>query len=394
MKTGERVPRGILATAAIALLALAAGYGIGSRTAGTIEVRTSVVTERLVEVATTVVPELRTVTATVPVTRIAIIDALGREVVFDRPPGRVVSLAPSITEILFSLGLGDRVVGVTSHCDYPPEVPTLVKAGKIAVIGGFWSPDLEKILALEPDLVVGSAGTPPHLRLKDSLEKAGIRVVYIRGTASVNKYDVYSDIRAVAKIFGVERLAEELIDKIERETRHVEGGIPKDKRPKVFFLLGPPAWGLYSVGGNTFIDWVIRTAGGANIAGRFSGWPLLDYEFILSQDPDVIIVSAMGANHTALAKEIGATPLAQTTAFKSGRVYLVDMEANDILVRPGPRLGSAVRLIAAILHPEVFGEVKIPVVYRVEEGSVSPSGYGLEVQPTVLAHSQTQVAVT
>lgn len=384
MTTRERVSRGVLLTVAVAVLALAIGYSIGSQTGNKTGARTVVVTERLVEVVTTTVPE----------SRIAVIDALGREIVFDRPPTRVVSLAPSITEILFSLGLGDRVVGVTSHCDHPPEVLTLVSMGRITVVGGFWNPDLEKILALEPDLVIGSSGTGPHLRLKDSLERAGVRVVYIRGNAAVDKYEVYSDIRTLAKIFGVERVAEELIGSMEEEISYVEKAASGGERPKVLFLLGPPAWGLYAAGGNTFIDWAIRAAGGANIAGRFSGWPLLDFEFVLSEDPNVIIVSAMGMNYTALAEEISGTPLAQTSAFRSGRVYLVDLEANNILIRPGPRLGLAVRLLAAILHPGSFGKVEVPVVYRIGEGAVGTSGYGPVIHPSGPTYSQAHIVGT
>lgn len=384
MTTRERVSRGVLLTVVVAVLALAIGYSIGSQTGDKTGARTVVVTERLVEVVTTTVPE----------SRIAVIDALGREIVFDRPPTRVVSLAPSITETLFALGLGDKVVGVTSHCDHPPEVLTLVSMGRIAVVGGFWNPDLEKIIALEPDLVIGSSGTGPHLRLKDSLERAGVRVVYIRGNAAVDKHEVYSDIRTLAKIFGVERVAEELIGSMEEEISYVEKATSGGERPKVLFLLGPPAWGLYAAGGNTFIDWAIRAAGGANIAGRFSGWPLLDFEFVLSEDPDVIVVSAMGMNYTALAEEISGTPLAQTSAFRSGRVYLVDLEANDILVRPGPRLGLAVRLLAAILHPGSFGKVEVPVVYRIGEGTVGTSGYGPVTQPSGPAYSQVHIVGT
>lgn len=384
MSSRERASRGILLAAVVALLALAIGYGIGSHTSGGTGTRTVVVTERLVEVVTTSVPEFR----------VAVIDALGREIVFERPPRRVVSLAPSITEILFSLGLGDMVVGVTSYCDYPPQVSALVSEGKIAVVGGFWNPDLEKILSLEPDLVVGSSGTGPHLRLKDSLERAGVRVVYIRGNAATDKYEVYSDIRTLAKIFGAERAAEELIRSMEEEIGRVEKAAAEGDRPKVLFLLGPPAWGLYAAGGNTFIDWAIRVAGGTNVAGRFSGWPLLDFEFVLSEDPDVIIVSAMGMDHTALAEEIGGTPLAQTSAFRSGRVYLVDQEANNVLVRPGPRLALAVRILASIFHPDSFGGVEIPVIHRVGEGTASASAHSTAIHPNAPAQAQADVAGT
>lgn len=366
-------------TVAIALAMLTAGAALGALAAGGAgTVRTVVTTERVAETITVPAIEERTVVVTERVTipvireRVSIIDALGRRVEFEHPPRRVVSLAPSITETLFALGLGGRVVGVTSHCNYPPEVPELVREGEIEIVGGFWTPDLEKILALEPDLVIGSAGTPPHLRLRESLEHAGVRVVYVHGTAAIDKHQVYADMRTLARIFGADAVAEDLIARIEGEVSRVEAAVPREGRPKVLVLLGPPAWGLWSAGSNTFIGWALRTAGGVNVAERFSGWPLLDYEFVLSQDPDVIIVSAMGADYTALIEEIRSTPLAETKAFRSGRIYVVDLEANDVLVRPGPRLGLAVRLLAAILYPELFGPVDIPVVYKMGEGTLSP----------------------
>lgn len=361
----------------VALVMLATGFGIGRSLTETKVVTETVAAMTMARVTTEYIVETVTAIA-VPEAKISVVDALGREVVFDKPPGRVVSLAPSITEILFSLGLQDRVVGVTSHCNYPPEVLQLVSKKEIAVIGGFWAPDLEKIVSLRPDLVIGSAGTPPHLQLKEPLEQAGIKVFYTR--VASDKYDVYSDIRALAKVFGVEKVVEELIDRIEVDIKSVERAVPEGGRPKVLVLLGPPGWGLYSAGGNTFMGWLIRTAGGINIAERFTGWPALDYEFILSQDPDVIIVSAMGLNYTTLVREINETPLTQTKAFKTGRVYLVDQEANDILVRPGPRLGVAVRLLASILFPDIFGPPKIPVVYRIEESTASVTSAGAVAQ--------------
>ncbi|MEM2207794.1 MAG: ABC transporter substrate-binding protein [Sulfolobales archaeon] len=371
--------RNVVLTLAVALIMLAAGLGVGTYlTGGTTATATITETKTISIVFTQRLSELTTVI--MPEVRISVVDALGREIVFDKPPTRVVSLAPSITEILFTLGLQDRVVGITSQCNYPMEAQQLVSKGKIAIIGGFWTPDLEKIISLGPDLVIGSAGTPPHLRLKESLEQLGIKVFYTR--AASDKYDVYSDIRALAKIFGVERVAEELINRIEADIMSVETAVPKDEQPKVLVLLGPPGWGLYSAGGNTFIGWLVRTAGGINIADKFTGWPALDYEFILSHDPDVIIVSAMGLNYTVLTKEISETPLAQTKAFRTGRIYLVDQEANDILVRPGPRLGVAVRVLASILFPDIFGPPKIPVVYRFEGGTTSIISAGTAIRPS------------
>ncbi|MCX8184960.1 MAG: ABC transporter substrate-binding protein [Sulfolobales archaeon] len=360
------ISRSALPMVLLALIVLAAGVGIGRLVAPVYVSETTTIT--LTAVVTRPVTEVVTRVTATPVTviheRISVVDSLGRALAFDKPPSRVISLAPSITEILFALGLSNRVIGVTSFCNYPPEVSKLVSEGKISVIGGFWNPDLEKILAAKPDLVIGSTGTGPHLRLKDQLEQAGVNVLYIRGSSAIDKHEVYSDITTVAKIFQIEKAAEELIARVEREISAVEAQIPKTGKPKVLVLLGPPSWGLYSAGGNTFIEWVLKTAGGVNIASKFSGWPQLDYEFIISQNPDVIIVSAHGIDHKALLKEIAESPLAATNAFKNGKIYLLDQEANDILMRPGPRLSQAVRVVASILYPDIFGAVDIPAVIK------------------------------
>ncbi|MEM0051478.1 MAG: ABC transporter substrate-binding protein [Sulfolobales archaeon] len=332
----------------IAVVALISGYALGLSTSR--EVYT-------VTITSTITKEVRVPTS--------IVDGLGREVVFEGVPSRVVSLAPSITETLFALGLGDRVVGVTSYCNYPPEVPKLVEEGKIAVIGGFWNPDPEKIITLKPDLIIGSAGTPPHIQLKDRFESLGLKIVYIYGSTR-NIYDLYRDVSLIAKIFNVEDRASKLVSSIQAEINNVTKKLQDVNvtKLKVLILLGPPSWGLISVGGDTFIDWVVSTAGGINIARKFSGWPRLDYEYIISQNPDVIIVSAMNMNYEEVINDMRKTLLIETKAFKEGRVYLLDKEADDILMRFGPRVGKAVQLIAKILYPELFGEPDIPVVYK------------------------------
>lgn len=323
---------------------------------------TSVTTYIPVTTYTTII-RIETVTKLGP---ISVVDALGRIILFEEKPKRVVSLAPSITEILFALGLGDKIVGVTSYCNYPPDVVKLVEEGRISVIGGYWRPDVEKIIMLKPDLVIGSAGTRPHLDLKERLEGLGIKMVFVKGSNAADDSEIFADISTIASIFGVEDRAVELINSIVDEINYVKKKLAELNiaKSKVLVLLGPPSWGLYSSGGDTFLGWIISTAGGINIAQRFSGWPRLDYEYVLSQDPDVIIITGMGLNPQDIMKDIEGTPLAETKAFKEGKVFIVDQEANDILVRPGPRIGKAVKLMAQILYPEIFGNPEVQIVYR------------------------------
>lgn len=319
---------------------------------------------------------------------ISVIDELGRIITFDEVPKRVVSLAPSITEILFALGLKDNVIGVTSHCNYPPEVVKLVEEGRIAIIGGFWNPDVEKIIALRPNLVIGSVNTRPHINLKEKLEEIGIKIIYVKGSGATSDNDIFSDIATIAKIFGVENRAKELIKNISNTIDYIENRLAKFNitKPKVLQLLGPPSIGLWSSGGDTFIGWIISIAGGINIAQKFSGWPQLDYEYIIAQNPDVIIINTMGGiNIEDVAKDIKNSPLCNTNAFEKGRIYILVDEANDVLLRPGPRIEKAVMLIAQLLYPEIFGESEIQTVYKVENLDITTSTSTIALLESILS---------
>ncbi len=336
-------------------------------TTSEITTTTATITSSTTITKTTTMPV--TITYTMPV---RIVDALGREVSFTEPPRRVVSLAPSITEILFALGLDDYIVGVDKYSNYPPKVVELVKEGKIKIVGGYWNPDIEKIINLKPDLVLASAGVPSHIQLLSKFKELGIKVVYLKADNAQNMYDVFYDIRLVARIFKVDDRAEKLIDSIEAKINNVTLTLSKANatRVKVLVLLGPPSWSLWTSGSGTFIDYVITTAGGENIAGKYHGWVQLSYEDILSANPDVIIVTVMGLKPEEVFSELAKTPLNETNAFKKGNVYVLTGEADDLLTRPGPRVGDAVELIAKILHPELFGKVSRADVAKIKTQSI------------------------
>jgi len=354
------VSRGRLVPVAIVVAVLVAG--LAGFLVGTQGVRTVTLTETITlreTVAalpsTVTVRELteivRTVTAEAPR---KFIDALGREVEITSRPTRVVSLMPSITEILFALGLGGYVVGVTTYCNYPPEVVELVNQGRIATVGGPWTVDLEKVVALKPDLVL--AMVSPHARLKEKFEELGLRVFFLGNAKDVN--DVIASIKLVAAIFNVVDAAEPVVKAIEESVARVRSALATAGGPRVLYLIGPPSWGLYSAGGDTFIGWLIEAAGGSNIAKIYSSWPKLSREFIASQDPEVVIISSMEANAEAIYEDIVANfpELLDSTAWRTSRVYLITGEADDMVARPGPRIGKALELLAQLIHPEIFGE--------------------------------------
>ncbi len=296
-------------------------------------------------------------------------DALGRLIVFNETPKRIVCLAPSITEIVFALGLGDKVVGVDDYSNYPPEINKLVDEGKIQRVGGYWNPYLERIAELKPDLVLASVD--PHTRLTDKFNELGLKVVFLRANTASNAYDVYQDIMLVASIFSVEDRARKIVDEIQSTIDSITMTLAEANTTpvRVFIILGPPSWGLWTSGGNTFIDYIISTSGGVNIASKYSGWIELDYEEVLAQDPEVIIVSIMGSREDAekVFNDIANSPLNQTTAFKNGNIYVFIGEADDILMRPGPRIGVAVKILSQVLHPELFGEINRSGVIKMSE---------------------------
>lgn len=301
-----------------------------------------------------------------------IVDALGRKVEFEEPPKRVVSTIPSITEHLFVLGLGDRVVGVDSYSNWPPELLDLVNKGRIAVVGGPWTLDVEKIISLNPDLVLMCRGVrPQETQVAPKLEKVGIKTFFLICDAARNQYDIYTDIRTLGMIFDVEDRAEEVVNSIQQKINEIVSKLAGvDRKPRVLRLVGPPSWGLYSTGGDTFIHWLITTAGGINIASQYSGWPRLSYEYILAQDPEVIIVAVHDVDPKAVIEEMAQTPLVNTTAWRNNRVYVLVGEADDMSSRPGPRIAEALTMFAQIIHPEIFGETQREDIVKISFESI------------------------
>jgi len=255
-------------------------------------------------------------------------------------PQRVVSLAPSVTETLFALGFGDRLVGVTSYCDYPPEAKQLPK------IGGFMNPSLEVIVEKKPDLVIGvnTATDPTKLR---EMERLDLRVNLI-SVASLT--DILTGIKSVARLMGNPKVGERLVVKIERQLNQVKKRVAPAPRRSALLVVGLRP--LVAVGGKNFIDDLITLAGGENIAGNATQpWLNLPDEFVVAKAPQVIIEAGMGSERAAPAKHWG--DLKSIPAVKEGRVYAYP---SDKILRPGPRVGEGLEEIARFIHPECFAE--------------------------------------
>jgi cobalamin transport system substrate-binding protein len=274
-------------------------------------------------------------------------DDLGRPFAIPaRAPERIVSMAPNVTEILFALGLGGRVVGVTRFCDFPPE------ARAIKRIGGLVDPNVEVIRSLDPDLVVAFRGNP--LRLVERIGKLGLPVFVLDIGEGIEA--LFPLIAKVGRVTRSDDRAAVLAAGLRRRLEAVDevmAGI--GTRPKVFVLLY--GQGLWTCGGESYVDDLISRAGGVNVAAALpKKWALYKRERIIEDDPDVIFILARsGADFAAgrawLTKKAGVGFVA---AMRSGRIYELDEDAAS---RFGPRLVDVLDRMARLLHPERFGGV-------------------------------------
>ncbi len=265
-------------------------------------------------------------------------DPAGRQVTIKAEPKAIVSLAPSITEILYALGLADRVAGVTEFCNYPPEAQAKPK------VGGFADVSIEKLMALNPDLVLVAS---IHIaQVLPELEKLGLTVVV------VDAHDlpqVLESIELVGKITGKEKEAKTLVAEMQEKMESIAKAVEGRKKPRVFWELSSDLW---TVGPGSFVHDIIVRAGGENIA---TGQPYLQLsnEAVIAADPEVIILAdhPYGESAETVAKRPGWDKI---TAVKEGRIIELTQEQTDIVSRPGPRVVYALELIAKALHPDAF----------------------------------------
>jgi len=276
-----------------------------------------------------------------------IVDGLGRQVTINAVPQRIVSLAPSNTEILFALGLGDKVIGVTEYCNYPEAAKTKPK------VGGFSTVDIEKVVSLRPDLVLA---TQIHSKtIIPALEKLGLTVVALTPGSLTGVLD---SITLVGKITGQDKQASELIKDLSTRIKAIADKTQKlspAQRPRVFYVTWhDPLW---TAGTGTLSNDVISQAGGQNIASDITGDKTIDLETVINRDPEVIIVSVgMGTGEDLPWQYIKSeSRLKNTQALLTGRVYKID---GDLIHRPGPRIVEALEEMAQFIHPETFGQSK------------------------------------
>jgi cobalamin transport system substrate-binding protein len=263
-------------------------------------------------------------------------DQTGRQVNVPDHPHRLISLAPSITETLYALGLGDRIVGDTTYCDYPPQ------ARLKPHVGALLNPSLEKIVALKPDLVLGTADSNRR-ETADQLERLGIPLY---GLAAHSVKDTLSSIEVLGQVLGQEAPARQLVTSLGHRVEAVQGRVANLPRPKVLFVVWYQP--LITAGPHSFIADAIRIAGGDSIAGDLAAdWPRLGLEDALHRDPDIILFSKSESFSPALDEFQNLPGWKDFRAVKNHRLYFV----SDTINRPSPRLIDALEEVAHILHP-------------------------------------------
>jgi iron complex transport system substrate-binding protein len=267
-------------------------------------------------------------------------DEVGREVAFRFPPGRIISLAPNITEILFDLGLDEEIVGVSIHCNYPEKAKTKVR------VGSYISVDFERILFLKPDLIIAT-GAGNTREMVERLEKLGFPTYVI---FTKNLSDILKSILHLGRVVNREKEASRVVQEMNQRSQRVVERAKGLPRPRVFLQIGEAP--LVTVGKGSFADDILQLAGGENIASTEKEmYPRFGIEEVLKRAPEVILISSMNpkGDYEKVLQEWSRWKM--IPAVKNGRIHLIN---SDLIDRPSPRIIEGLEEIARLLHPERF----------------------------------------
>ncbi len=259
-------------------------------------------------------------------------------------PRRIISLSPNVTEILFALGLGDRVVGVTDVCKYPPE------ARAKPHVGTFPMPNIEQIVMLKPDLIIL---LPSYVETIDKFESLGLRMLVVKNDSI---RDVLDSIQEIAKVTGADEAAQALADEMTQKLERLREQRESRPRRRVLFVVGKNPGTLqqiYAVGPGTFLDEMLQAAGGTNIlADAPSFYPIVSKEEIITRDPEVILDASIRESPSEEQRRINRQlwhQLQTVSAVKHQRIYFI--EDSQITI-PGPRIPDNVNYLMRLIYQE------------------------------------------
>lgn len=263
-------------------------------------------------------------------------DFLERERTIEKEPDRIITLVPSVTEIIFALGKGDKIVGVTDFDNYPKEVENIKK------VGDFKGPNIEAIIAQSPDIIIASKLSGKNEM--ESLEGLGIPVVLLEAKTLEQ---IYASIEIIAQIVDAIPEGERLINEMKTEINSISNKVKNLPKVDVFYLTSFE--GNWTAGNGTFISELIELAGGNNIANDVNGWAQYSMEELVNKNPDIIITSPHAGDASEIKNTVGYR---DTNAVKNNSVFTVS--DDDIIARASYRIVLGLKEIAEFLHPEVF----------------------------------------
>lgn len=272
---------------------------------------------------------------------VTIDDASNQDVTIKKEPKKIVSLMPSNTEITYALGLGDKVVGVTTNDTYPKEVKKVEKVGDMNV-------NVEKVISLKPDLVLAHESSMSADAIKQ-LKDAGITVLTVNDAQSFS--EVYKSIEMIGEAGGAEKKADQLVESMKSDLKDIQEKaktISKDEEKSVFIEVSPDP-DIYTTGKDTFMNEMLNVIHAKNAAADQTGWVQMTDEAIVKLNPDAIVTTD-GVKAKAVEKRDGWSEI---NAVKHHRVYDVD---PDLVTRSGPRLIEGVEELAESIYPDTFKE--------------------------------------
>ncbi|MBN2221376.1 MAG: ABC transporter substrate-binding protein [Vallitaleaceae bacterium] len=266
---------------------------------------------------------------------LTITDSMGRSITFESEPQSVVSIAPNITEMIYALGLENRLIGRTELCDFPEAVLS------IDTIGTLMEPNIEKIVSLKPEVVIAS--THFSEESEKQLSDLGIKVVILYEEHQMD--GIYTMIETMGSIFNVSDQANQVVNHMKTSIEETATKVEGLEAPSVYIVIGYGEYGDYTAGGDTFMHQLISLAGGKNIASEVQGWSY-SLESLIEADPSIILI-----NEDLKEDFILSENYQDLSAVKENRVFGIN---TDLLDRQGIRNAEGIRLLAEIFHPESF----------------------------------------
>jgi len=277
----------------------------------------------------------------VPVSSRLITDQTGEKIEVPAHPKRVLSLAPSITEMIFALRAEDKLVGATRYSNFPPA------AKKLPRVGSYVQLDLERIVAIKPDLCIAIKDGNPR-RAADAIKDLGIPVFAIDPHSIEQIQEAFL---LLGEILEVPEKAGELVADMEHRLVLVKQKVASSRvRPRVFFQIADIP--IVSAGKDSYIDKLITMAGGSNLAGNLAGYPRFSWENIMLLQPEVVLISSMAGGRSPEVLKASWLRWPEIPAVRNDRLYVVNA---DLFNRPTSRLITGLEILADILHPENSG---------------------------------------